>query len=169
MNIFIITLVIFVIIYVFLNWFAKSSTKKVAKTIRSAVIVISILLALLMAFAGRYIFSLPFLMMVLPLIKTKAGLTLLQILRIWGLLRVLKNYGRFNFGNINQNNNNQSISLEEAYKILNLNPKKKYSKDEVLKSYKKIMKKIHPDVSPELSRLASIVNEAKDTVIKNIV
>ena len=169
MNIFIITLVIFVIIYLFLNWFAKSSTKKVAKTIRSAVIVISILLALLMAFAGRYIFSLPFLMMVLPLIKTKAGLTLLQILRIWGLLRVLKNYGRFNFGNINQNNNNQSISLEEAYKILNLNPKKKYSKDEVLKSYKKIMKKIHPDVSPELSRLASIVNEAKEIVIKNIV
>ena len=169
MNIFIITLIIFVIIYLFLNWFAKSSTKKVAKTIRSAVIVISILLALLMAFAGRYIFSLPFLMMVLPLIKTKAGLTLLQLLRIWGLLRVLKNYGRFNFGNINQNNNNQSISLEEAYKILNLNPKKKYSKDEVLKSYKKIMKKIHPDVSPELSRLASIVNEAKETVIKNIV
>tara|TARA_Y100000813_G_scaffold56818_1_gene39883 strand:+ start:61 stop:570 length:510 start_codon:yes stop_codon:yes gene_type:complete len=169
MNIFIITLVIFVVIYLFLNWFAKSSTKKVAKTIRSAVIVISILLALLMAFAGRYIFSLPFLMMVLPLIKTKAGLTLLQLLRIWGLLRVLKNYGRFNFGNINQNNNNQSISLEEAYKILNLNPKKKYSKDEVLKSYKKIMKKIHPDVSPELSRLASIVNEAKETVIKNIV
>ena len=169
MNIFIITLVIFVIIYLFLNWFAKSSTKKVAKTIRSAVIIISILLALLMAFAGRYIFSLPFLMMILPLIKTKAGLTLLQLLRIWGLLRVLKNYGRFNFGNINQNNNNQSISLEEAYKILNLNPKKKYSKDEVLKSYKKIMKKIHPDVSPELSRLASIVNEAKETVIKNIV
>tara|TARA_B100000886_G_scaffold126925_1_gene85546 strand:+ start:603 stop:1112 length:510 start_codon:yes stop_codon:yes gene_type:complete len=169
MNIFIITLVIFVIIYLFLNWFAKSSTKKVAKTIRSAVIVISILLALLMAFAGRYIFSLPFLMMVLPLIKTKAGLTLLQLLRIWGLLRVLKNYGRFNFGNINQNNNNQSISLEEAYKILNLDPKKKYSKDQVLKSYKKIMKRIHPDVSPELSRLASIVNEAKETVIKNIV
>ena len=107
-------------------------------------------------------------MMVLPLKKTKAGLTLLQLLRIWGLLRVLKNYGRFNFGNINQNNNSQSISLEEAYKILNLNPKKKYSKDEVLKSYKKIMKKIHPDVSPELTRLASIVNEAKEIVIKNI-
>ena len=28
------------------------------------------------------------------------------------------------------------------------------------------MKKIHPDVSPELNRLASIVNEAKDTVLK---
>ena len=46
--------------------------------------------------------------------------------------------------------------------------KQKYKKDEVLNSYKKIMKKIHPDVSPELSRLASIVNEAKDKVIKDI-
>ena len=168
MNIFVITLVIFVLLYLFLNWFAKSSTKRIAKTIRSSIIVVSLLLAILMAFAGRYIFSLPFLMMVLPLIKTKAGLTLLQILRVWGLLRVLKNYGRFNFGNINQNYNNQSISLEEAYKILNLNPKERYTKDQVLKSYKKIMKKIHPDVSPELTRLASIVNEAKDTVIKDI-
>ena len=168
MNIFVITLVIFVLAYLFLNWFAKSSTKKVAKVIRSSIILISILIALLMAFAGRYIFSLPFLMMVLPLIKTKAGLTLLQFLRIWGLLRVLKNYGRYNFGGINQNLNTQSISLEEAYKILNLNPKKKYSKEQVMNSYKKIMKKIHPDVSPELTRLASLVNEAKETVIKNI-
>ena len=30
------------------------------------------------------------------------------------------------------------------------------------------MKKIHPDVSPELSRLASIVNEAKEIVTKDI-
>ena len=112
MNIFVITLVIFVLIYLFLNWFDKTSTKKVAKIIRSSIIVISILLAILMAFAGRYIFSLPFLMMVLPLVKTKAGFTLLQFLRIWGLLRVLKNYGRFNFNNVNQNLNTQSISLD---------------------------------------------------------
>ena len=168
MNIFVITLVIFVLIYLFLNWFAKSSTKKLAKTIRSSVIIVSILLAILMAFAGRYIFSLPFLMMVLPLIKTKAGITLLQLVRIWGLLRVLKNYGRFNFNNINQNLNKQSISLDEAYKILNLNPQKKYTKDQIMNSYKKIMKKIHPDISPELTSLASIVNEAKDVIIKNI-
>ena len=120
------------------------------------------------AFAGRYIFSLPFLLMILPLIKTKAGLTLLQLVRIWGLLRFLKNSGRFNFNNMGSAANTQSISADEAYKILNLNPKKKYSKEEVMKSYKNIMKKIHPDVSPELSRLASIVNEAKEVVLKDI-
>ncbi len=131
-------------------------------------IILSIFLALIMAYAGRYIFSLPFVLAILPLIKTKAGISLFQILRLWGLFRVLKNSGRFNFNNFNQNIN-QSMSIEEAYKILNLDPKKKYSKDEVLISYKKIMKKIHPDVSPELNRLASIVNEAKDMVLKNII
>mgnify|MGYP000574886041 FL=1 len=90
------------------------------------------------------------------------------ILRFF-LLKVLKNYGRFNSNNINQGLNTQSISLDEAYKILNLNPKKKYTKEQVMKSYKKIMKRIHPDISPELSRLASIVNEAKEVVIKDII
>ena len=121
-----------------------------------------------MFYAGRYIFSLPFLLAILPLIKTKAGISLLQLIRIWGLLRVLKNSGRFNYNNINQNINSSSMSMDEAFRILNLDPKKKYNKSEVLNSYKKIMKKIHPDISPELTRLASIVNEAKDLIIKSI-
>ena len=168
MNIFILTLIIFVLAYLFLNWFAKTTSKKISKVIKSFIIIISILLAVVMVFAGRYLFSVPFLMMILPLIKTKAGLTLLQFLRIWSLLRVLKNYGRVNFNNINENLNTQKISIEEAYKILNLDPKKKYSKNEIMNSYKKIMKKIHPDISPELARLASIVNEAKETVLKKL-
>ena len=61
------------------------------------------------------------------------------------------------------------MSIDEAYRILNLDPNKKHTKDEILNSYKKIMKKIHPDISPELNRLASIVNEAKELVIKNII
>ena len=121
-----------------------------------------------MAYAGRYIFSLPFVLAILPLIKTKAGISLFQLLRLWGLFRVLRNSGRFNFNNFNQSANKQSISLDEAYKILNLKSDIKYTKEQVMKSYKSIMKKIHPDVSPELTRLASIVNEAKDIVIKNI-
>ena len=168
MNIFFITLIIFVLVYLLLNWFVKTSSAKISKGIRSFTIILSIVLAVIMAFAGRYIFSLPFLLMILPLIKTKAGLTLLQFVRIWGLLRFLKNSGRFNFNNMGSGANTQSISLDEAYRILNLNSKKKYSKEEVMKSYKNIMKKIHPDVSPELSRLASIVNEAKEIVLKDV-
>tara|TARA_B100000686_G_scaffold10733_1_gene10764 strand:- start:5826 stop:6335 length:510 start_codon:yes stop_codon:yes gene_type:complete len=169
MNIFFITLIIFIIFYIFLNWFAKTSTKKISKLIRITIIFLSVILAIIMVYAGRYIFSLPFVIAILPLIKTKAGISLFQLLRLWGLIRVLRNSGRFNFNNFNQNINRQSMSIEEAYRILNLDPNKKYSKDEILNSYKKIMKKIHPDVSPELNRLASIVNEAKDIAIKNII
>ena len=167
MNIFFLTLIIFVLVYLILNWFAKTSRKKISKGIRSFTIILSVILAIVMVYAGRFIFSLPFVLMILPLIKTKAGLTLMQIIRIWGLLRFLKNSGRFNFNGVNRNANIQSMSLEEAYKILNLDSGKKYTKEEILKSYKKIMKKIHPDISPELTRLASIVNEAKEIVLKD--
>ena len=168
MNIFFITLIIFAIVYFLLNWFVKTSSKEISKGIRLITIILSIVLAIIMAYAGRFLFSLPFVLMILPLIKTKAGLSLFQILRIWSLLRFLKNSGRFNFNNPNQSFNSQNISIDEAYRILNLDPKKKYSKEEVQDSYKKIMKKIHPDISPELNRLASIVNEAKEIVIKNL-
>ncbi len=168
MNIFFLTVILFIVIYIFLNWFAKSSTKKISNIVRLLIIIFSIFLALIMAYAGRFIFSLPFILAILPLIKTKAGISLFQILRLWSLFRVLKNSGRFNFNNFNQNINKQNMSVDEAYKILNLDPNKKYKKEEILDSYKKIMKKIHPDVNPELNRLASIVNEAKDIVFKNI-
>ena len=139
MNYFFLILIIFVIIYLFLNWFAKTSSKKISKFIRLFIIIFSAILAFLMFYAGRYIFSLPFLLAILPLIKTKAGISLLQLIRIWGLLRVLKNSGRFNFNNFNQTNNTETMSIDEAYRILNLDLKKKYSKDEVMKSYKNIM------------------------------
>ena len=58
--------------------------------------------------------------------------------------------------------------MSEAYKILNLDQSKKITKEDVNKAYIKIQKKIHPDISPETSRLSSIVNEAKDIVLNDI-
>ena len=165
MNIFFLTLIVFLIIYFFLNWFAKSSSKKIYSFLRKSIIFIAIIFALIIAATGKYIFSLPFLLGVLPLIKTKAGITLLQLLRLWSLIKVLQRSGRFNFQN-SKTMNTQSMTRDEACQILNLDPKKNYSKNEILKSYKKIMKKIHPDISPELTRLATLVNEAKEILIK---
>ena len=169
MNIFIITLIIFVIVYVLLTWFARTSAKKISKLIRILIIFSAALLAVVMVYAGRYIFSLPFILAILPLVKTKAGISLFQLLRLWGLFRVLKNSGRFNFSGFQNNSNSQSVSRDEAYKILILDPNKKYNKEQVIKSYKKIMKKIHPDINPELNRLAAIVNESKDKILKEII
>ena len=169
MNIFFLTIIIFLLIYFFLTWFINSKSKKIKNVFRKLIIFGSIALAILAAFVGRYIFSLPFLLAVLPLIKTKAGITLFQILRLWSLVKVLKNSGRFNFNSSGESKNLQSMSRDEACEILNLNPKKKYTNEQIMNSYKKIMKKIHPDKNPELNRLAVIVNQAKDTLIKNTI
>ena len=169
MNIFFLTIIIFLLIYFFLSWFVNSKSKKIKNVFRKLIIFGSIALAILAAFVGRYIFSLPFLLAVLPLIKTKAGKTLFQILRLWSLVKVLKNSGRFNFNSSGESKNLQSMSRDEACEILNLNPKKKYTNEQIMNSYKKIMKKIHPDKNPELNSLAVIVNQAKDTLIKNTI
>jgi len=169
MNIFFLTIIIFLIIYFFLTWFVNSKSKKIKNILRKFLIFGSIALAILATFAGRYIFSLPFLLAILPLIKTKAGITLFQVLRLWSLIKVLKNSGRFNFNAASESRNLQSMSRAEACEILNLDANKKYTDDQILNSYKKIMKKIHPDKNPELNRLAVIVNQAKDTLIKNTI
>ena len=169
MNIFFLTIIIFLLIYFFLTWFVNSKSKKIKNIFRKSLILGSIAFAIIATFAGRYVFSLPFLLAILPLIKTKAGITLFQVLRLWSLIRVLKNSGRFSFNKSSENKNLQSMSKAEACEILNLDPKKNYTNEQILNSYKKIMKKIHPDKNPELNRLAVIVNQAKDTLIKNTI
>ena len=60
------------------------------------------------------------------------------------------------------------ISNIALWRELNLNPKSNPTKEEVIKSYKKIMTKIHPDISPQTARLAQICTEAKDEILKKI-
>ena len=165
MNIIIYALIIFVVSYILLRLIASASAKKISKTVRIVIFIISILLALLFAFGGRILFSLPLILLSLGVIKLK-GLTLYQLIGLFRLIQTLRNSGRFSF---NKNNSNMStLSVEEAYKILNLDRNNKITKEDVQKAYLKIQKKIHPDISPETSRLSSIVNEAKEVVLKDL-
>ena len=165
MNIIIYALIILVVSYILLRLIASASVKKISKTVRILIFIISILLALLFAFGGRLLLSLPLILLSLGIIKLK-GLTLYQLIGLFRLIQTLRNSGRFSF---NKNNSNISnLSVEEAYKILNLNRNNKTTKEEVQKAYLKIQKKIHPDISPETSRLSSIVNEAKEVVLKDL-
>ena len=167
MNILIYTLIIFIVIYLLLKFIANVSSKKITKSVRISIFIISIILALLFAVGGRFILSLPLVLMSLAIVKLK-GLSLFQLMALFRLIQTLRRSGRFSF-NQNQDVKNSSVlSLEEAYKILNLDINKKVSIQDVNKAYIKIQKKIHPDVSPETGRLSSIVNEAKEIVLKNI-
>ena len=166
MNIIIYTVVILAIFYLLLRFISNVSSKKLSKGLRILIIIGLIVLAILFAVAGRFILTLPLTLASLALLKLK-GLSIFQIISLYRLIQTLRKSGRFSF-NTKNFNNQSSISVSEAYKILNLDMNKKITKEDVNKAYIKIQKKIHPDVSPETSRLSSIVNEAKDIVLNDI-
>ena len=166
MNIIIYTLIILVILYFLLRWWSNISPKNMSKGARLITILLLALLAILFAIGGKFLLTLPLTIASLALIKLK-GLSLVQLLSLYRLIQTLRNSGRFSF-NQNQSNNSSTLSLSEAYKILNLDINKKPTKETVNRAYQKIQKKIHPDVSPETSRLSAIVNEAKEVVLRDL-
>ena len=166
MNIIIYTVVILTIFYFLLRFISKVSHKKISKSLRVSIIIGLIILAILFAIGGRFLLTLPLTLASLALLKLK-GLSIFQLISLFRLIQTLRRSGRFSFNPSNLNNQSL-ISVSEAYKILNLDINKKITKDDVNKACIKIQKKIHPDVSPETTRLSSIVNEARDIVLKNI-
>jgi hypothetical protein len=166
MNIIIYTLVILTIFYLLVKKFTTISSKKISKSARILLILGLFIFAILFAVGGRYLLTLPLTLASLALLKLK-GLSIFQLISLFRLIQTLRNSGRFSFNNT-QTNNKSSLSIDEAYKILNLDRTKKVTKEEVKKAYTKIQKKIHPDVSPETSRLSAIVNEAKELVLSDI-
>ena len=166
MNIIIYTVIILTIFYFLLKFVSNISSKKISKTLRVLLIIGLIFLAVLFAIGGRFLLTLPFTLASLALLKLK-GMSIFQLISLYRLIQTLRRSGRFSFNQTNLNNQS-SISVSEAYKILNLDMNKKVTKNDVNKAYIKIQKKIHPDVSPETSRLSSIVNEAKDIVLNDI-
>ena len=167
MNIIIYTVVILTIFYFLLKFVSNISSKRISKSFRILIIVGLFALAILFALGGRYLLTLPLTLASLALIKLK-GLSFFQLISLFRLIQTLKRSGRFSF-NKNQSSNLSTMSVGEAYKILNLDQKKKISKEEINKAYMKIQKKIHPDISPETARLSSLVNEARDILLREII
>ena len=168
MNLVFFGIIIFILIFVLLSWFTKTSSKKIAKGARALIIILSVILAVLFVIAGRFLFSLPLLLLAMSLLKIK-GLTAIQIFQLWRLLQYLRNSGRFSYyGQSSQARPSSNLSADEAYKILGL--KKGCSKEEVIKAANGLQKKIHPDVNPDSNteRLSQIVNEAKETALKDL-
>ena len=166
MNIIIYTVLILVALYFLLRFFATINSKKISKSIRILLFIGLIVFAILFAVAGKFLLTLPLTVASLALLKLK-GLSFFQIISLFRLIQTLRNSGRFSFNNKNVSNTN-TMSIPEAYKILNLNPSEKITKEDVNKAYIKIQKKIHPDISPETSRLSAIVNEAKEIVLNDL-
>ena len=166
MNIIIYTVIILTILYFLMKWWRAVFTKKMSKSVRLFTILILIFLAVIFAVGGKILLTLPLTLLSLALVKLK-GLSVFQLFSLFRLIQTLRRSGRFSF-NQSQNNNSNTLSVSEAYKILNLDIDKKPTMETINQAYIKIQKKIHPDISPETARLSAIVNEAKEIVIKDI-
>ena len=152
--------------YLLLKWWANISTKKMSKSVRLLTILVLIILAFLFAIGGKFLLTLPLTLLSLALVKLK-GLSIIQIFSLFRLIQTLRQSGRFSF-NQSRSANSSTLSVSEAYKVLNLDINSKPTKELVNKAYIQIQKKIHTDVSPETARLSTIVNEAKEIVLKDI-
>ena len=141
MNIIIYTVIILVFFYILLRLISNISSKKISKGLRFLLIIGLILLAILFAIGGRFLLTLPLTLASLALLKLK-GLSIFQLISLFRLIQTLRKTGRFSFNQTNTNNLS-SMSIPEAYKILNLDVNKKVTKEEVNKAYIKIQKKIH--------------------------
>ena len=166
MNIIIYTVLILIILYFLLRWFSNAALNKMSRGLRLLSILVLVIFAVLFAIGGKFLLTLPLTLASLALVKLK-GLSLIQMFSLYRLIKTLRNSGRFSF-NQSMSNNSSTLSVSEAYKILNLDITKKPTKEIVNKAYLKIQKKIHPDVSPETARLSTIVNEAKEIVLQDI-
>ena len=167
MNLIIYTLVILTIFYFLLRFVSKISSKKISNSLRFLTILGLFVLAILFAIGGKFLLTLPLTLASLALLKLK-GLSIFQMISLYRLIQTLRRSGRFSF-NQNQSNNVSNMSVSEAFKILNLDQTKKITKDDINKAYTKIQKKIHPDISPETARLSSLVNEARDVLLKDFI
>ena len=139
MNIIIYTVLILITLYFVLRFFASIASKKISKGLRILLFISLIIFAVLFAIGGKFLLTLPLTIASLALLKLK-GLSLFQLFSLFRLIQTLRNSGRFSFKNKNISNV-ASMSTLEAYRILNLNPSKSLTKEEVSKAYVKIQKK----------------------------
>ena len=111
MNYIVIAIIIFIAFYIILNYLARVSSKKIASTIKKFTVYLSLFLAALFTFAGKFIFSLPFLFVILSGLKIK-GLTALQFFQLYRLIQFLKNSRKFSQGQFNQPQGSSSVSID---------------------------------------------------------
>ena len=133
MNIIIYTLIILTILYFLMKWWRAVFTKKMSKSVRLFTILILIFLAVIFAVGGKILLTLPLTLLSLALVKLK-GLSVFQLFSLFRLIQTLRRSGRFSF-NQSQNNNSNTLSVSEAYKILNLDINKKPTMETINQAY----------------------------------
>ena len=167
MNIIFLSILLFIFVFIILTWFSRQSSKKIAKGARSLIVVLSLFVAILFAIGNKFLLSLPLFFLAVSALKIK-GLGALQILYLFRLLNYLRSTGRYSYFNqTNQSSASSNLSVDEAYQVLGLS--KPTTTEKLHIAHSNLMKRLHPDLNKNRNTeyLAKIVNNAKDTILKN--
>lgn len=128
-----------------LRWFLNTDAAVIASVLKRSGLILIITGLGFLLMTGRLNFIIPLFFAMLPII-------------IPALKRVMNFDGSTN----PFSRKSSSMSIEEAYEILDLKPGA--SRQEIINSHKRLMKKIHPDMGGS-TYLAQKLNEAKDLLI----
>ena len=166
MNLLFLGIIIFIILVFALSSFGKANTQKISKNIRFLIVIFSFFIGIVLVLAGRFLLATPLLLILLPLIKLKSGMSLFKALMLFRLLNRLRQQGRFSYTSGANYSSNSNISLNEAYAILDC--KKGDTKEKVLANFKKLQMKLHPDRNKDIdsTKISQMLTEAKDLIIK---
>ena len=167
MNYLFLGIIIFIILSLALSWFAKANTQKISKKIRFLAVIFSLIIGVFLVFAGRIALATPLLLILLPLIKLKSGMSIFKVLMLFRLLSRLRQQGRFSYtSGANYSAGSSNISLNEAYAILDC--KRGDKKDKILANFKKLQMKLHPDLNKDIdsTKISQMLTEAKDLIIQ---
>ncbi len=168
MNLLFLGIIIFIILILALSSFARANTQKISRQIRFLIVIFSILVGIILIFAGRILLAAPIFLLILPLIKLKSGLSIIKALMIFRLLNRLRQQGRFSYtSGTNFSPGSSSISLSEAYAILDCKPGDK--KEKIESNYKKLMLKLHPDLNKDIdsTKISQMLTEAKNLIMQS--
>ena len=93
-------------------------------------------------------------------------MSLFKALMLFRLLNRLRQQGRFSYTSGTNYSAGSSISLAEAYSILDCKPGD--TKEKVLANFKKLQMKLHPDRNKDIdsTKISQMLTEAKDLIIK---
>ena len=167
MNIIFLSIIFFIAVFLILSWIVRQKTKKIAKGARSLIVILSLLAAIIFAIGNKLLLSLPLFFLAISALKIK-GLGALQILYLFRLLNYLRSTGRYSYFNqTNQSSASSNLSVDEAYQVLGLS--KPTTTEKLHIAHSNLMKRLHPDLNKNRNTeyLAKIVNNAKDTILKN--
>ena len=149
--IFFLGIIFLVLMIFFFDWITNSNKNKFNKKIQFFIVIISSIIGLTLLIAGLYKYSTLFLSVAAWFLRKKF------------IFDIILNF--FRKKNLNDSKKFQeTLSLSESYDLWGVD--EKTSTEDIIKSHKELIRKLHPDKGGS-SYLSAKINQARDNILED--